>query len=204
MDRQTRLVWLGTAVAVAVVWAVGLTVGKQRTPPLATTEQPEALDVEPQEAPAAKATQSAPKSAPTSAPQPSTTPTPTPTPAPTAPHAKSPGELLPGVFATETVDAQWAPAAEASIRKAFADAQVPEGSLLAVECRRRLCRAEMWFETKDHESFGKAYAALREQFGTDVGFERIKSGIRGEPQHTAAYFPRKGYELEDFERPAAR
>ena len=201
MDRQTRLVWLGTAVAVAVVWAVGLTVGKQRTPPLAAaTEQARALDVEPQESSAGKPS----PAAATGAPQPSTTPTPAPTAAPTAPHAKSPGELLPGVFATETVDAQWAPAAEASIRKAFADAQVPEGSLLAVECRRRLCRAEMWFETKDHESFGKAYAALREQFGTDVGFERIKSGIRGEPQQTAAYFPRKGYELEDFERPAAR
>ena len=200
MDRQTRLVWLGTAVAVAVIWAVGLTVGKQRTPPLAAKEPPAAVDAELQEATVASKSPTA--KAP--AQQPSSTPTPTPTPAPTsaAPHAKSPGELLPSVFASETVDAQWAPTAEASIRKAFADAQVPEGALLAVECKSRICRAELWFETRHHQAFGKAYAALREQFGTDVGFERIKHGIRGEPEQLAAYFPRKGYKLEDFETPA--
>jgi hypothetical protein len=105
------------------------------------------------------------------------------------------------VFATETVDATWAADAEATIRGAFADAKVPEGALLSVECRRRICRAEMWFETKDHLSFGSAYTALREHFGTDVGFQRIHGGIRGEPEQVAAYFPRKGYALKDFEDP---
>lgn len=202
MNRQTRLVWLGTSVAVAVVWAVGLTLGRPepRPPASASTSAVEPAEpaglAEPAEvAEPAQPTQRAPTPTPSAAKTPSATPT-------VHEHPKSPGQILPHAFASETKDPYWAKDAEAKIRAAFTDAQVPEGSLLSVECRRRVCKAEMWFDSRDHVTFGKAYATLREHFGIDVGFERISSGIRGEPEHLAAYFPRKGYALKDFESPS--
>jgi hypothetical protein len=198
MDRNSRLVWLVTGIAVAVVWAVGLWFDKREhgAPAVATPAGAErAVASEPSNAERGGA------AAPTN-PSPSTLTAPEGAPSPTtlpAAHPKSPGQVLPSAFLTETRDAAWAQDAEATIKGAFADAQVPEGSLLSVECRRRICKAEIWFDPREHVTFGKAYATLREHFGTDVGFHRIRGGVRGEPEHVAAYFPRQGYELKDFE-----
>jgi hypothetical protein len=201
MDRNSRLVWLVTGIAVAMVWAVGLRFDKrQRAVPAAATppgaERALERDTARPDAAGAAALARPSPSAP-SASEPAKAPSTLP-----VAHLGSPGQILPSAFLTETRDSTWAQDAEATIEAAFADAQVPEGSLLSVECRRRICKAEIWFDPRQHEAFGKAYATLRDHFGTDVGFHRIRGGIRGEPEHIAAYFPRKGYTLKDFERPA--
>jgi len=194
MNRETRLVWLGTSVAVAVVWAVGLTVGRRSPaarPPGSTAQS--ATPVEP----------AAPAAVPTMATRPAKLPaTPQTAPPSAAPAVegrdKSPSEVLPPAFEHETVDSNWAKDAEVTIRTAFAEARVPDGALLSVECRRRICRAEMWFDPRAHVAFGRAYGTLREHFGAEIGFDNISNGIRGEPERLAAYFPRKGYALKDF------
>ena len=191
MDRQTRLVWVSTGIAVGLVWIVGLNVDRRerRARKLDATSAP-AEQAEPTEPTAARAPANvaapAPKAAPASA--------------QLVEERPNPAEILPPAFASETPDPSWAKDAEATIRSAFADAHVPEGALLSVECRRRVCRAEMWFDPREHAAFSRAYESLHGPFGIEVGFQNLANGIRGEPERLAAYFPRNGYALKDFER----
>ena len=197
MNRETRLVWLGTGVAVAVVWVVGLTVGR-REPAHAPESATEPIALADPGEPVARAPMAGPMPAKPVAPQAANPPSAT----PDMQERKNPSKVLPFAFTDEeTPDPYWAKDAEASIRSAFTEAHVPEGALLSVECRRRICRAEMWFDPREHLAFGRAYATLRQHFGVDIGFEQIANGIRGEPERVAAFFPRQGYPLQSFESP---
>jgi hypothetical protein len=80
----------------------------------------------------------------------------------------------------------------------FAEAKVPDGALLGVECRAALCKIDMLFDRKKQFFFALAYAHLHQDFGLDIGFDRDTDPTAVAPERITAYVPRKGYRMIDF------
>lgn len=112
--------------------------------------------------------------------------------------AGSAGKMLGHAFDQQQTDPAWSPGAEASIRREFMRAQVPAHELLALECRESLCKLQLQYNIRDRERFRAAYAALRKQFGSDMGLDAVAPVNAHGTQLMRVYMLRQGASLADF------
>jgi hypothetical protein len=209
MSQRNMLLWILVPVGVAAVWALGLLGPSDQGSVAATADdEPMATDVQ---APAKPAdpinANEPPPPVPAAAPQapPAQPAAPVAEPelpgvAEPAPDGPNPSELFSAAFLDEERDAVWAPEAESRVHAAFAKANVPLGSLLAVQCRATLCKIDMLFDRRHHLAFAVASRELRSGFfAEDISLDRQSAPTDKGPERMTAYILRKGNTVKDYE-----
>jgi hypothetical protein len=116
------------------------------------------------------------------------------------PGEPNPSELFSAAFLEEPRDATWAPEAEQQIQAAYAKANVPFGSVLAVQCRSTLCKVDLLFDRQHHLRFAVASRELRNTFfAEDISIDRQSAPSTNGTERMTAYMPRKGRTIRDYQ-----
>jgi hypothetical protein len=113
-------------------------------------------------------------------------------------RAGSPGKILGHAFAREKPDAAWSPGAETAIRKITSGAELAGQEVLAVECRRSICKLQMRYDLHDRDKFDVAFGKLHDRFGTDLGFEQVSQMDNHGRQLLRVYVMREGKSVRDY------
>ena len=223
MTARSVLLWL-IPLAVVAVWAFSL-MGPSEPPSASVAASVAAAT--PRDEPSPKLEHPVPaQPLPSAAPQPAAQPTAltspqAPAPAPPAPAAAvppappapatapvesepeeqrpNPSEMFSAAFLDEERDSLWAPEAEDKVRAAFQKANVPAGSVLAVQCRSTLCKVDFMFDRRQHLAFAMATHELRAFFSGDMSLDHQTGPTNLGPERMTAYLPRKGQKLKDYE-----
>jgi hypothetical protein len=112
---------------------------------------------------------------------------------------RPPSELFSAAFLEEERDSLWAGQAEQQVRAAFQKANVPPGTVLAVQCRSTLCKVDFMFDRRQHLAFAMATHELRTHFSGDMSLDSEVSPTNLGPERMTAYLPRQGQTLKDYE-----
>jgi hypothetical protein len=220
MSQRSVLLWILVPIGVIAVWALSMMgPASPSAVPAATAGDDERVVVEPS-LPEPPATVVASKPLPKAPPLPAAAPAapiaapaavepPPPSPPEPAsdddqperePGKPNPSALFSAAFLEEPRDSTWAPEAENQIQAAYAKANVPFGSVLAVQCRSTLCKVDLLFDRQHHLRFAVASRELRNTFfAEDISIDRQSAPTNNGTERMTAYMPRKGRTIRDYQ-----